>query len=358
VIVLVIMLAAVAWRVLGSSRRPTVAQPSTDAAVPVDVVTVQMRGLTDSVTAGGTVEALEEVTLTTKLTGRVAAVPVKEGDRVRAGQVLVRLEDDEILVQVRQAEAAVAQAQANLENAIPNLARMESLYDSGAVSKAQLDAARLQLSTAKAQVAQAEAALGFAQLQAHHAVVVSPLTGTVTHRYVDPGSLASLMPGQSNLVTVAQIDTVYVVLDVSETDLGRLRVGQQVAISADAYPQRKFLGSVREIAPSADSRTRNFRIKVAVENPDHALKPGMFARGDITVAQIGDALVIPRDAVVSASGRRTVFVVEAGKARIREVRLGQLSGPVVQILSGLRVGESVVVAGLDQLADGTAVTVR
>ena len=166
------------------------------------------------------------------------------------------------------------------------------------------------------------------------------------------------MPGQTDLVTVAQIDTIYVVLDVSETDVGRIRVGQPVAVLADAYPDRRFSGAVRAVAPAADPRTRNFKVKIAVANPDHALKPGMFARGDITVAQTSEALVIPRDAVVSSSGRPTVFVVEAGKARVREVQLGQVSGPVVQILSGLRAGESVVVAGQDQLADGTAVTVR
>lgn len=410
VLIIVVILAAVAWRVFGSSRRQTAVQPAADAAVPVDMATAETRQLSERVTAGGTVEALEEVTVTTKLTGRVAAVLVKESDRVHAGQVLVRLEDAEILAQVRQADAnlqaararfqlleqgarpqeraqvdaAVAQAQASLENAKQTLARMQSLYDSGAVSKAQLDAARLQydvaqsqyesvvqqrsvvqtgarpeeLAMAHAQVDQAEATLAFARLQAQNAIITSPLTGTVTHRFVDPGDLASLMPGQTDLVTVAQIDTVYVVLDVSETDVGRIRVGQPVAVLADAYPDRRFSGAVRAVAPAADPRTRNFKVKIAVANPDHALKPGMFARGDITVAQTSEALVIPRDAVVSSSGRPTVFVVEAGKARVREVQLGQVSGPVVQILSGLRAGESVVVAGQDQLADGTAVTVR
>ena len=129
-------------------------------------------------------------------------------------------------------------------------------------------------------------------------------------------------------------------------------------MSADAYPGRRFSGTVREVAPAADPRTRNFRIKIAVANPDHALRPGMFARGEITVARTGAALVIPRDAVITSSGRPAVYVVEGGKARLREVQLGQVSGPVVQIVSGLRAGESVVMAGLDQLSDGAAVTVH
>jgi len=409
-LVIVIMLAGVAWRVLGSTRRAAVPTLQSEAAVPVEVAPVQTQTLTETISAGGTVEALREVTTTTKLTGRVAAVLVREGDRVRAGQVLVRLEDSEIAAQVQQAEAnlqaaqarlrlleqgarpeeraqveaALAQARASFDTARESLARMQTLYKDGAVSKAQLDAAQLQYDVAKAQydgavqqqrivqtgarpeeievaraqVRQADAALAFARLQADSAVITAPLSGTVTHRYVDPGDLASLMPGQSDLITVAQIDSVYAVLEVSETDLGRVRIGQTVVVSIDAYPDRSFTGFVREVSPAATPMTRSFKIKVVVDNPDRALKPGMFARGEIVVAQVSDALVIPRDAVVSANGKSTVFVVEADQARVREVQLGQISGPVVQVRAGLRAGESVVVAGQDQLTDGTAVSVR
>lgn len=409
-VLIVIMLAGVAWRVLGSSRRAAVPTLQSEAAVPVEVVPVKTQTLTETISAGGTVEALREVTTTTKLTGHVAAVLVREGDRVQAGQVLVRLEDREIAAQVQQAEAnlqaaqarvrlleqgarpeeraqveaALAQARANFDTARESLARMETLYKDGAVSKAQLDAAQLQYDVAKAQydsavqqqrivqtgarpeeiemaraqVRQADAALAFARLQADNAVIRAPLSGTVTHRYVDPGDLASQMPGQSNLITVAQIDSVYAVLELSETDLGRVRVGQTAVISIDAYPDRSFTGLVREVSPAANPVTRSFKIKVVVDNRDRTLKPGMFARGEIVVAQVSDALVIPRDAVVSANGKSTVFVVDADKARVREVQLGQISGPVVQVRVGLRAGESVVVAGQDQLTDGTAVSVR
>ncbi len=409
VVVAVVMLAALVWRVLGSSR-PAVPALQSEAAVPVEVAPAKVQTLSEVISAGGSVEALREVTVTTKVTGRVAAVLVKEGDRVRAGQVLVRLEDSEIAAQVQQAEAnlqaaraqlrlleqgarseeraqteaALAQAKAGYDTARDSLARMETLYQDGAVSKAQLDAARLQhdvakaqydaavqqqrlvqtgarpeqIEMARAQVRQAEAALAFARLQADNVVITSPLSGTVTHRYVDPGDLASPMPGQGQLVTVAQVDAVYAVFEVSETDLGRLRVGQAASVAADAYPGRSFAGTLREVAPAANPLTRSFRVKIVVDNPDHALKPGMFARGDIMVAQVSDALVIPRDAVLTANGKSMVFVVEDGKAKAREVRLGQISGAVVQILSGLAAGEPVVVAGLDQVTDGTAVSVR
>lgn len=409
-VVILIVLIGVGWRVLGSSRRQAPPPPRAQDAVPVEVVPVGTRTLVATVSAGGSVEAINEVTVTTKLTGRIAAVPVKEGDTVRAGQILVQLESGEFAAQVQQAEAnlraaqarlqmlesgarpqeraqvdaAVAQAKANYDMAEANFARMQSLYDTGAISKAQLDAAQLQRDVAKAQydstlqqrsvvqtgprpeeiqmaraqVAQAQAAVNFARLQAANAVITSPLSGVVTHRFVDPGDLASLMPGQANLITVSQIDPVYVVLDVSETDVERVKTGQQVGVYADAYPGRAFIGTVKEISQVADPRTRTFKVKVLVKNADHPLKPGMFARGEITVSRTEGALVIPRDAVVMTEGQATVFIVENGKARVRQVSLGATSGPFVEIRSGLVAGESVVVAGQSELSDGTAVAVQ
>ncbi len=407
VLVMVIVLAVVVWRVLGSGRRSAAPAQQTEPAIPVEVAATQTKTLVDSVSAGGSVEAVQEVTVTAKIPGRVAAVRVKEGARVTAGQVLIRLEDRELLAQVQQAEGnlaaaqarlrllelgarpqervqveqAVAQARANYETAAESLTRMQTLFDSGAVSKAQLDAARLQydvaraqyesaqqqqsvvqtgarpeeLEMARAQVIQAQAATTFARLQAANATITSPMSGTVTARSVEPGSLAS--PGMP-LMTVAQVDTVYVVLDVSETDLSRVKVGQIVTVRADAYPDTTFRGLVREIGQAADSRTRTFKVKVGVENRGHELKPGMFARAEITAGLRENALVIPRDAVVTENGRTVVFVVADGKARARQIELGMVSGPVVEVRSGLEAGESVVVAGQTDLTDGDAVTVR
>jgi len=407
VLVVVIVLAAAVWRVLGSGQRSAAPAQQTEAGVPVEVAPVQTKNLLDIVSAGGSVEAAQEVTIAAKIPGRVAAVLVREGDRVLRGQVLIRLEDRELAAQLQQAEGnlaasqarlrllelgarpqeraqveqAVAQARASFETAAETLNRMQTLLASGAVSQSQLDAARLQydvaraqyesarqqlsvvqtgarpeeLDMARAQVAQAQAAVTFARLQLANATITSPLSGTVTTRSVEPGSLAS--PGVP-LMTVAQIDTVSVVLDVSETDLGRLKVGQIATVRADAYPDLTFRGTIKEIGQAADSRTRTFKVKVAVENARHELKPGMFARAEITIGLRENALVIPRDAVVTENGRSVVFVVIDGRARARQIEVGMISGPVVEVRSGLEAGQSVVVAGQSDLTDGDAVTVR
>lgn len=394
---------------LGASRRAPALPPQGPVAVSVEVSPVATRTLLITVSAAGTVEAIEEVTASAKLSGRITAVLVKEGDTVRAGQVLVRLEGGEVAAQVQQAEAtlraaqarlrmlvegarpqeraqvetSVLQAKANFETAKDNLARMHALYDAGAIGKAQLDTAQLQydvargqyeaarqqwsmvetgprreeIEVARAQVAQADAAVTFARLQAANATITAPIAGTITRRFVDPGVLAQANPPTA-LVRVAQIDSVYVVLDVSETDLGRVQIGQPVTLRMDAYPDRTFTGRVREIGQAAEGRTRIFKVKVLVVNPGHVLRPGMFGQGEIAVARRENALVIPRDAIVSADGEATVFVVSSGTARARKIRLGVMSGPMAEVLSGLTNGEAVIVAGQGGLTDGTAITVR
>lgn len=407
-VVVLLVVVGVGWRVLGASRRTPASVQQGPLAVSVEVNPVATTTLLVTVTAAGNVEAVEEVTASAKITGRIAVVTVKEGDTVRAGQVLVRLEGGELAAQVAQAEAnvraararlhmleqgarpqeraqveiSVLQARANLESAKENLSRMQALYEAGAVGKAQLDAAQLQyevaraqydasrqqwsmteigprpeeIEMARAQVAQAQAAATFARLQATNATITAPIAGTITRRLVDPGVVTS---SGTALVKVAQIDSVFVVLDVSETDLGRVRISQPVMVRMDAYPDRTFAGTVREIGQAAvEGRTRVFKVKARIENPGHLLKPGMFGRGEITVARHENALVIPRDAVVGDSAEATIFVADGGSARVRKVRLGIVSGPVVEVLSGVTTGEPVIVAGQGGLADGTAITVR
>ncbi len=408
VVLLVVVL--IAWRVLGASRRVAAPSQGVPLAVPVEVSPVAVQTLTITVTAGGNVEAIQEVTVSSKIGGRVIAVPVKEGDTVAVGQILTRLESGELTAQVQQAEATlqaaqarlqmveqgarpqeraqveatVAQAKANYASAQENLARMKTLYEAGAIGKAQLDAAQLQAEVARqqyeaarqqwgmmetgprveerqmarAQVAQAQAGVAYARLQAANATITSPLAGTVTRRFVDPG-VTLAFPAQLAVARVAQIDSVYVVLDVSETDLDRVRIGQPVALRMDAYPDKVFTGTVREIGQAAEGRTRVFHVKAIVANPGHPLKPGMFGRGEITIARRENALVIPRDAVFDQGGETAVFIVEGGTtARVRKVRLGVMSGPVAEVISGLTKGDSVIVTGQSGVTDGTAITVR
>ncbi|HEY6102536.1 MAG TPA: efflux RND transporter periplasmic adaptor subunit [bacterium] len=408
IVVIVVILGLAGWRVVGRRSRASAPAPQpASASVPVEVTRVTTRDLVDLVSAGGTIEATDEVVVTAKLPGRVVRVSAGEGDAVGAGQVLVRQDTGELSAQLHQAQAgvdaararltlleqgarpqekaqvaaAVDQASANYETAKASYERMRMLFETGAVSQAQLDAAKLQMDVsrsqlevarqqqslvrtgarpeeiemARAQVAQAQAAVSLIQVQIANTTITSPIAGIVTHRGIEPGEMAA--PGIP-LFTVAKISAVYAVLDVSETDLGKVRQGQPVSVRVDSVPGRLFQGTVRDIAEAGDPRTRVFKVKALVANTDRALKPAMFARGEITVGRAAGAVVIPRDAVSTDAGKPSVFVVEGGVARTRTIQVGRTYGPLIRVLAGLKPGESVVIAGQSGLTDGTTVSVR
>jgi RND family efflux transporter MFP subunit len=320
----------------------------------------------------------------------------------------------------RQAEQQVRQAQAALDNANADLRRAQDLFEKGAVSQQQLDLARTQQKVAEAQyqtakeqldlvrvgarpeeikaaedrvtqaqaalqiaeqqlsmvregaraedirtareqvsaasagVAQAQAALQAAQVALDNTVIRSALGGQVAQREVDPGQ--TVMPSQPLLVVVDNRQ-VYVKAKVSEDEIRKVRPGQSVRVEVDAYPGEAFHGVVTEILPAAEQETRMFEVRVRVPNSQSRLKAAMFARCQIGVARFA-AVAAPRRAVVDVEGRKTVFVVRDGKAHSTPVELGIEQGDLVQVISGVRPGDEVVVTGQNRLRDGDRVTVQ
>lgn len=354
---------------------------------PVAVVTVATGEVTRVNTITGKVAASMEVNVVPKLGGKVAEVQVQVGDRVQAGQVLVRLDTTEIAAQVKQAEAGLETARANLEQteqvkqavqvakaqhqaAKDNLERMEYLYGQGAISQAQLDGARTQFQVAEAQLAQAEAnlkvadvaraqvlqaeaALELARAQLNNSAITAPIGGVVSTRYIDPGEMAApTMP----VVTIVQVDTVAIEASVTEDYINRLQVGQEVKTTIKVVQEEPFAGKVASVSPAADARTRAYNIKIDLPNPEGALKPGMTAAIPLALESQRDVLVVPVQAVLDRGGKKVVFVVESGVAKQREVTVGLEGEKEVAITAGLSAGEQVVVSGQHLLSDGDRVT--
>lgn len=247
-------------------------------------------------------------------------------------------------------EAAQAQERAALEQL---RAAQASLHLAQAGFQ-QVDLRQRDVEQAQAALRQAEAALQLARLQLQHTVVRSPLGGVVVERRVDPGEVVSAgVP----LLVVADTSSVRIQLAVSETQIRWVRVGQPVRITVDALPGRAFTGRVEGWSPAADARTRSFLVKVRVPNPDRSLRPGMFARGRLTLLVREEVPSVPDAAVVRDLAGTYVFVVDrAGVARRRPVTVGLSSGGWIEV-RGLPVGTPVVVAGQNLLRDGDRVTV-
>lgn len=409
VLAIVVMLVARGIGRPGGSHGQAHATPSvTDQGpVSVDVAPVRAGDLETRITASGSITSIRESWLASVASGRVSAVLVHEGDHVRAGQALIQLDSSELAAdvqesdatvasaraklsslehgsrpqEIQEAAAGVAQAQANLENAQANYERSRTLFTQGAVSKADLDAATMQLgvarasydsarqqqsltvtgprpediAAARADLAQAEAAAAAARVRLQNTTIAAPFAGTITQRNVEPGQMLS---STSQPLLLAQIDDVYALLSVPEQFRTVVAPGQTARLAVDSLPGRLVEGRVEEVRPSVSADSRTFGVKVRISNSDGALRPGMFAHGDIVVTARPHVLQIPEQAVVITASGPIVFAVQDGHAVRRAVQTGAHQVGMVEVRTGLGAGDIVVVQGQEGLTDHQAVNPR
>jgi multidrug resistance efflux pump len=377
-----------------------------EVGISVQVGRARIGDMDSVVDVSGDIEALKSTVLSAKIAGRVVSVPYREGDSVSAGTVVVRQDTSDISAQVRQAEAglqaaqahlklvkagarsqelataenAVASAKASYVNAKANYDRMNGLFADGAISKQQMDLAQMQYDVASSQydtakqqfslvkagarvedveaaqagVAMAEATLAYARQQLANAYIRTPIPGTVSKRYTEPGEMAS--PGVP-LIEIVALNTIYFEATVSEIDVAKIKVGQPVRITVDALPGRSFAGSVLKILPTADTKSRQFTIHIVIENRTGELKPGMFARGSIEIARHKNTVIIPKDALIASGEGQAVYAVVGSTAELRPVRIGFETWEEAEAFSGVQGGDMVVIVGQDKLSDGVKVNV-
>lgn len=373
-----------------------------EALVPVEVKEVKLESIKDITKLTGTIEAEDDVKVTAKIPGRVEQVLKDVGDFVQKGEPLIILETKELQNQLAQAEAALAMAQANLSanedaalpqqleqvrasleqaeanyvNAKADYERMKALYEAEAISKQVFDGMTLkfqvtqtQYETAKeqyrltkerlpkniealkAQVKQAESAVGLIRTNLENSVITAPVTGIISNKLTNAGEvIAAGYP----LLTVVNIDTVKVVIDVAEEEINKVKDGQEVDITVGAIGDEKIKGII-SIVPPASNPTRLFQVKITMNNEEHILKPGMFAEVDVEKGKKENVVVLPKDAVLLKKHGSAAFVVSDGKAVERMVKLGITNGENVEILEGINPGEKVVVKGQNMLKEGASV---
>jgi len=372
-------------------------------------------------TAGGYIVAHHTIQVSSKVVGKVAWVGVEKGDRVKEGQVLVRLEDNEYQAQLGQARAyldvskarlkelesgsrpqeidaaraAVEEAQANFQNATVNLKRVEDLARQNIASQQQLDNARTQsdvtkaqlesarkrydlvkigprveqIEYARAQVAQAQAAVDYAQTMLDSTLIRAPVNGTVLERLIEKGEMVSTMnfggPGgvKASVASLADLSDLQVELDINQNDFPKVSLRQNCAVTADAYPDRVYRGVVEEIAPQANRQKATIQVKVKISNPDDYLRPEMNAHVAFLAASSGgsgtrEMLSVPRGALIQSEGKTSVFVLEGSHVKLREVQLGRDLGDRMEVAEGLGPNDRVVVRGPEGLASGQRVKVK
>jgi membrane fusion protein, multidrug efflux system len=295
--------------------------------------------------------------------GRVQDMFVRLGDRVSRGQRIAKIEDFEIVEQVKQAEAAqevagatIRQREADLQLALTSVERSRNLFQRQLLPKQTLDdnearyqSSLAQLDLARAQNNQSKARLDELRINLANTVIVSPVNGFVARRAVDAGAFVSQ---NAPIVDVVDIGRVRLVVNVVERDLKELQAGDTARVEVDAYPGETFPGRIARVAPVLDPATRTAPIEIEIVNTDFRLKPGMYARVGITTDIKKETLVVPVNAIADLGGRRGVFQHVNGVAVFRTVELGTEGEQVVEILGGLAEGDQVITTGARALRDG------
>ncbi len=330
------------------------------SAAEVTVTRVVRASISSALTVTGTVAALpnQDVRVSALVAGRIVSMAVAEGDHVEQGQELARIDDRPFQDPLRQAEAAVEQAKANLENARLNLTRNETLFQRGVAARKELEDARTQVSVYEAASHQAEAALALARLQVARTEVRSPLSGIVVKRFASVGEQVDGTAAQP-LFEVANLGVAELFANVPAVYLGKIRVGQNVEITSDSFPGRKFPGRVVAISPAVDPATDVGLVRIRISNRGGLLRLGMFLSAQLPLHTDANALVVPTQAVYrDENGQPQVYRVQGEDAEAVPVKVGIETPDRIELLSGVKEGDTVILSGGYGLGDHAKVKVK
>ncbi|WP_084082404.1 efflux RND transporter periplasmic adaptor subunit [Desulforamulus aeronauticus] len=321
----------------------------------VKIVKVSEGTLKESMTLSGTLQALNSANIVAKSSGKVASIEADVGSRISAGQILMSLEADDLAAAVSAAEANVETAKVTYDLALKKYERGKELMQSQAIAQADFEENyEGSLRKAQAAVKASQSALAQSQVRYNDTVIKSPLGGIVTARNIEVGELAGT---STPLFTVSNLDQVVVIVNVNEQQVNKLAEGMKVGVRVTAANQNQLTGVVSNIALAADAKLKVFPIKVQLANPDHQLKPGMFAEV-LLEKELESSLLIPREAVLTIDGKSRVFVVEDGVARERLVETGPTDGRNISILKGLAKDEEIITNNVSSMKDGQRVNIQ
>ncbi len=400
-ILLLILLCGIIPTALSCSREKSGAPPANasqaERKIAITVAQADAKDVERSVQIVGTLMAQDEVMLANELPATIAKILVDLGDRVRAGQVLIKLDEREPRLEVERmtanlqatrealsrarqilesSHANVERAQAMLTDAKINLKRFQDLIAEGAISASQRDSAQTQydvavaslraaeaqyesyraaIKNAEANVDQAVSGLDLAWKRLQDTNIVAPFDGSVRKRLVNVGESVK---EKTPLMSLVATQALKLQGEVPERFAPQLGVSRAVRVEVEAYPGRKFTGSITRVSPVVDVESRTFTVEASIPNPGGVLKPGFFAKASIVTGMERNVPFVPEEAVVSFAGIVKVYVIAEGKAEERKITAGQRRDGWVEILEGVKVGEAVATSGLSQLATGTPVTVQ
>jgi HlyD family secretion protein len=343
-----------------------------DNRVPVHVITAAAGGGAGggtSLDASGYVVARRKATLSAKILGKVTEVNFEEGQKVKVGDIVARLDDSNYEAALRQAEAQARQAKAMLDNTAPIYTRYQHLKSQGAISTDAVENQRLTYDNARTAYSVAQTQIGVAQSNLKDTLVRAPFSGVVTVKVAQVGEVVAPSAAgggdtRTGIVTIVDMDSLEVLVDVSENYIDRVQVGGQATIHLDSYPDWDIPGLVIAIIPTADQSKGTVQVRVSIKAKDTRILPQMAARVSFLTApekgasQAAARVSVPPNAVQANGRTGSVFVLgENDTVEKREVALGLKTDQAVVILSGIAPGDRLATGDLAKLHDGDRVKI-
>ena len=341
--------------------------------VSVEVAEVQIGEVQETLSYVGSLLPRTSVRIFSKIEGRIERIFVNVGSRVKEGDLIARIENEEIAEEVREAEASLRVAQATLKgkeaemkNVERQLERSKRLFKKHFISRQELDtietqhySAEAQTELARARIAQREAALENARIRLRNTEIRSPITGYVAKKPMDRGAMVKTNISTNPIVSLVDIDPVTTLISVVEKDYRKIRPGLPAAIRVDAYPGQTFVGEVARVSPVLDKDTRTADIEIEIPNLGMLLRPGMFARVTMTIQKKEETFLIPEAAVVRRGEKAGIFKLdrEGRRASFVPLEIGVAYDGKVEVLRGVTEGDRVVTLGAHLLKDGGRVRV-
>ncbi len=310
------------------------------APVPVEVDGAVRDEVVAIYTGTAALETDEDAMVVAKVSGEVESISVEEGDTVRAGQVLARLDGDRLRLEMERARANLAKLEQEYK-------RNTQLKERGLVSATAFEDIKYEMDALRA-------AFNLARLEVSYTEIKAPVDGVVAQRFIKVGNTLAV---NDPVFHITGLDPLIAYLHVPEKEFRKLAAGQSAEVRVDAIPDKGFAGVIERISPVVDPQTGTFKVTLNVTDPSGRLKPGMFGRFNVVYDRREDTLLVPRVAMVDDESEHALFVVENGKAVRRQVRTGYPQGDQIEIVEGLDGTEEIVVVGQNGLKDGMDVEV-
>ncbi len=315
-----------------------------------DLYIVAPRNLERVLPLTGSLAPLTEATVKAKVAGELVAVTVREGESVKQGQILARIDLTEVQARVAAREADVAAAKAQLVWAEKNRGQQKALLDKAFISQSAFDNIQSNYDVAAARLRAADAELVVARKSQGDAVLVAPFSGIVSLRHAQPGERVAL---DAKVVSIVDLSRLQLEAPVPPAAIGQVRVGQTMNFRVEGFGEREFAGRIERINPAATAGSRSISVYAVIDNREGLLRGGMFAQGALTLSSVEGALAVPASAVREEIGQTFVYVIEDGLVKKRNVKVGPPDAAGrVQVLEGLSAGDRIVRVNLGSLREG------